>query len=276
MERVEHAFGASAERERWMAYQVKSAVEVQLDVLGALMLRDMRTRFGGTMWGYGIAVGWPCAHILVITAIYAVMKKPTPIGDSIVLFAVSGLSPYIILNYMSRKMMEGPMQNKQLIYFPQVKFFDVVISRALVEICTSSLSIFLVFFIAACCGAQIIPRDPYAFCESMLLALCFAMGVGFFNVFISQIFPPWQMGVIVPVIIIYFTSGTVIVIESMPAVIYEYVQWNPLMHIVKVCRSAFYPGYGTDADILFVLIVSGTMALIGLLGIRFVVPRFLN
>ena len=78
-----------------MAYQAKSAVEVQLDVLGALMVRDMRTRFGGTMWGYGIAVGWPCAHILVITAAYAVMKKPTPIGDSIVLFAVSVHHPQL-------------------------------------------------------------------------------------------------------------------------------------------------------------------------------------
>jgi capsular polysaccharide transport system permease protein len=259
-----------------MAYQAKSALEVQLDVLGALMLRDIRTRFGGTMWGYSIAVGWPCAHVLVITAIYAVRHMPTPIGDSIVLFAVSGLSPYIIMNYSARKMMEGPMQNRQLIYFPQVKFFDVVISRALVEICTSSLSIFLVFFIAACCGAYVIPYDPYAFCESMLLALAFALSVGFLNVFISQMFPPWQIGVIIPVLILYFTSGAIFVAEAMPAVIYEYVQWNPLLHIVKVCRSSFYPGYGTDASILYVLMVSGTLALTGLLGIRFVVPRFLN
>lgn len=259
-----------------MAYQAKSALEVQLDVLGALMLRDIRTRFGGTIWGYSIAVLWPCAHILVITAAYVVIKKPSPLGDNIVLFAVSGLSPYIILNYMSRKMMEGPLTNRQLIYFPQVKFFDVVMSRAIVEICTSSLSIFMVFLIAACCGAHIIPRDSFAFCESMLLALGFALGVGFLNVFISQMLVQWQLIVIIPVLIIYFTSGTVIVVEAMPAIIYDYVQWNPLMHIVKVCRSAFYPGYGADADIMYVLIVSGAMALIGLLGIRFVVPRFLN
>ncbi|WP_162561109.1 ABC transporter permease [Methylobacterium terrae] len=255
---------------------MKSALEIQLDVLGALMLRDIRTRFGGTIWGYSIAVGWPCAHILVITAAYAIMHRPTPIGESIVLFAVTGLSPYIILNYTSRKMMEGPLQNRHLIYFPQVKFFDVVISRALVEMCTSSLSIFMVFFIAACCGAQIIPRDPYIFCESMMLALFFAMGMGFFNVFISQMYPQWQLIVVVPILIIYFTSGTIVMTEAMPAVIYGYLDWNPLMHIVKVCRSAFYPGYGAEADILFVLMVSGALALTGLVGIRFVVPRFLN
>lgn len=257
-----------------MAQQMKSAIEVQLDVLGALILRDIRTRFGGTMWGYSIAVLWPCAHILVITSIYVVMKKPAPIGDSIVLFAVSGLSPYIVINYMSRKMMEGPMANKQLIYFPQVKFFDVVMSRAIVEICTSSLSIMMVFAIAVMFGAQIIPEDPFQFLIGMLLSLFFAISFGFFNVFISQMLQQWMIIVVVPILIMYFSSGTVIVVESMPAVIYNYVQWNPLMHIVKVTRSAFYIGYGADADILFVLIVSGTLALIGLLGIRFVAPRF--
>ncbi|MET7246618.1 ABC transporter permease [Methylobacterium sp. EM32] len=259
-----------------MAHQMKSAIEIQLDVLGALMLRDIRTRFGGTMWGYGIAVAWPCAHILIIMTAYKITHRPTPIGDSIVLFAVSGLSPYIIMNYMSRKMMEGPLQNRQLIYFPQVKFFDVVMSRAIVEICTSALSIFMVFFISTCVGAEIIPIDPFMFCVSMLFSLAFAMGLGFTNVFISQIFPQWQMVFIVPGLIMYFTSGTVIPIEAMPAVVYDYVQWNPLMQIVKVCRSGFYPGYGADAEILYVLIVTGTLALVGLLGMRFVVPRFLN
>ncbi|WP_244538730.1 ABC transporter permease [Methylobacterium sp. ap11] len=158
----------------------------------------------------------------------------------------------------------------------QVKFFDVVMSRALVEICTGSLSIFLVFFIAACSGAGVIPHDAFAFCESMLLALSFALGVGFLNVFISQLFQQWMIVTIVPMLIIYFSSGTVIAIEAMPAVVQDYVQWNPLVHIVKVCRSAFYLNYGADADIVYVLVVSGALALIGLLGIRFVVPRFLN
>jgi capsular polysaccharide transport system permease protein len=35
---------------------------------------------------------------------------------------------------MSKKMMEGPLSNRQLVYFPQVKFFDVVMSRAIEKI----------------------------------------------------------------------------------------------------------------------------------------------
>ena len=34
-----------------------------------LVLRDMRTRFSGTLWGYGVVVRWPCVHSLALIAI---------------------------------------------------------------------------------------------------------------------------------------------------------------------------------------------------------------
>ncbi len=37
----------------------KSPIESYLHVLHALILRDMRTRFGASLWGYGVVVLWP-------------------------------------------------------------------------------------------------------------------------------------------------------------------------------------------------------------------------
>lgn len=36
-----------------------SHVDVYLQVLNALILRDMRSRFGGNYWGYLVQVLWP-------------------------------------------------------------------------------------------------------------------------------------------------------------------------------------------------------------------------
>ena len=44
----------------------QSHLDVYLRVLSALMLRDMRSRFGGTYWGYLMQVLWPCAHLAII------------------------------------------------------------------------------------------------------------------------------------------------------------------------------------------------------------------
>lgn len=41
-------------------------LDVYLRVLSALMLRDMRSRFGGNYWGYLIQVLWPCAHLAIL------------------------------------------------------------------------------------------------------------------------------------------------------------------------------------------------------------------
>ena len=51
------------------------------NVSHALMLRDMRTRFGASMWGYGVVVLWPCVHVFVLITIYTVQKLPAPLGD---------------------------------------------------------------------------------------------------------------------------------------------------------------------------------------------------
>ena len=51
------------------ATSLKSPVESYLHVLHALMLRDIRTRFGASLWGYGVVVLWPCVHIFLLIAI---------------------------------------------------------------------------------------------------------------------------------------------------------------------------------------------------------------
>ena len=60
----------------------RSPVESYLHVLHALILRDMRTRFGGSLWGYGVVVLWPCVHCFVLILIYTFQKMAAPAGDS--------------------------------------------------------------------------------------------------------------------------------------------------------------------------------------------------
>ena len=70
-------------RERSSAKSRKSPFEAYLHVLHALILRDMRTRFGASMWGYGVVVLWPCVHVFVLITIYTVQKLAAPLGDDV-------------------------------------------------------------------------------------------------------------------------------------------------------------------------------------------------
>ncbi|GEP06273.1 hypothetical protein MOX02_43110 [Methylobacterium oxalidis] len=173
----------------------RSATESYLRVLHALMLRDMRTRFGGSHLGYAVVVLWPVVHVFMLVAIYVFRKVPAPIGDSRALFFASGAVPCLIFQYVSREVMKAVMMNRPLTYYPQVKVFDVVLARIIVEIVTGFLGLLCVFSILVAFGVDPRPADTITAISGYLAAICLGIGIGTINVGIVSFFPAWIMGI---------------------------------------------------------------------------------
>jgi capsular polysaccharide transport system permease protein len=103
------------------------------NVLYALMLRDIQTRFGSAP-GFVIAIAWPLSHILILVLIYVLTGRVVPYGDSAVLWFSIGLTPFMIISYTSRFMMFGLVVNRPLLQFPVISILDVLFSRVLIEL----------------------------------------------------------------------------------------------------------------------------------------------
>src|SRR5262245_51841833 len=113
------------------------AFRIQKRVVGALILRDMRTRFGRTFFGYLVIVGWPFSHLLLLMGVYLVTRRVAPIGTNTTIFLATGVLPYILFFYPGRFIMFSLVQNHPLLYFPIVKPVDVVLARGILEILTA-------------------------------------------------------------------------------------------------------------------------------------------
>src|SRR5262245_32923943 len=113
------------------------ALKVQSQVVGALMLRDMRTRFGRSFLGYVITVFWPLTHLLSIMCIYLLIRRIYPIGTSPAVFLATGILPYVLCLYPARMITMCLVINQPLLYFPVVKSFDVIAARSIVEVVTA-------------------------------------------------------------------------------------------------------------------------------------------
>ncbi|WP_238313456.1 ABC transporter permease [Methylobacterium crusticola] len=273
---IPSAMTAAGRRVWAMQSRSSSIIEVQLQVLSALILRDIRTRFGRTMWGYSIAVMWPCAHIVVLFTLMAIRHMPTPLGDSLVLFILTGVTPFIVFQYMSRKIMECIGTGRPLIYFPQVKVLDLLMSRMVVEFCTACMSILLAFLIVFSLGIDATPVDPYQAALAFLASILFAIGIGVINANIATVFPPYQIGFVLVIILLYGLSGVFYLPEGLPQVLYDAIAWNPMMQLIVWFRSAFYAGYGESVARSYVVLLSGALIVIGLLWERFLTKRFLT
>ena len=255
------------------AQDQKSPVESYLHVLHALILRDMRTRFGASIWGYGVVVLWPCVHVFMLIAIYTFQKVAAPLGDERALFFATGAVPVLVFQYVSREVMKSVIMNRPLTYYPQVKLFDLIFSRILVEIVTGFLALLVVLGVLLSIGVNPIPASPVTAVCGYAAAIVLGVGIGTINVAIIGFFPGWMIGYALFSIILYVSSGVMFLPSYMPDKIYYWMKFNPAMQLAEWVRSAYYPYANIQVDYLYVIMFGLTSATIGLLLVKHVVSK---
>lgn len=254
---------------------LRRAWRTQLQVLWALMLHDIKSRYFGNGLGYVVTILWPATHIAVIVGLYVLGRRPVPYGSSALLYACTGILPYIAWNYMSRFTMMGMLQNKAFLAYPVIRPLDMMVSRLALE----SVSIFIItvglIFTNALAQVSIVPIDLSEAIGGLLSAVLLGYGFGILNSVITMVFPLWNLGYVVILIVFWFTAGLAVNPEAMPAEIAYWFSWNPLLHSIEWLRKGYYADFPAHLlDKYYVLGVgAGTLAL-GLVLERMLRPYF--
>lgn len=224
----------------------ESPAVIQARVIGALMLRDIKTRFGGNPANYVIAVAWPIAHIVLLLLIYAIAGRMAPYGTSTIQFFATGVLPYMMFNYPSRFSMMAIVINAPLLGFPVVTMLDIMLARILLEIINSISVCIIVALGLLALDIDILPREPEQAVAAIGATFLLAAGIGLFNALITKKVMGYFIFYILLSIILYAASGIVFLPEALPQWAVDILTWNPLIHLVAWFRSAFYPGYGAS------------------------------
>jgi capsular polysaccharide transport system permease protein len=223
-----------------------NGLAVQARVIGAVIIRDTRTRFGRTFAGYAIMIMWPLAHVSVITTVYFFAHRVAPVGSSVPIFAGTGVLPYILCFYPARWTMFSVVQNHPLLHFPVVKSVDLPIARGILEI-TNALWVTTLFCLSLyLLGYDVIPADPSEAVFAILATLFLGFSIGFLAAIMYKLFRPWLAIQIGLLIVMYVTAGVFFLPSALPEKYQEVLWFNPLLHSVEWLRSAYFPGYGSD------------------------------
>lgn len=252
-------------------------ITAQRQVLVAVMLRDIKTRFFGNELGFLIAIGWPLSHVLILLLINTGMGRVAPYGDSAALWFATGVVPFMVFSYMSRFIMLGIVWNRPLLIFPRVKITDILIARAVVEILSAGLVIIILAIIFWAYGINFIPINPIQACFALGASMLLGLGVGVVNAIIAAAFPVWITGYALINIGLWIISGVFFVAHALPEVLRYPLSFNPVVHAVEWMRSAYYEGYGDSYLDKGYLIGYGAICLcFGLLLERLVRGRLLQ
>lgn len=227
-----------------------------LRVVHALMLRDIKTRFGASYFGFLIGLLLPLGHIGVILTVYILLGRRAAIGTDVSSYLATAILPFIIWSYTHQKVMQSFIANRPLTAFPIVKYRDILTARALVELLNATLIVIVVATALGLSGSDIFIDDPPRFLFALILAYFFGVSTGFIFGLLAILTPAVMLVGFVFIPLNWVTAGVFFIPDALPAQVRNAVAVFPLSHIVDFGRSAFFSSYLTDfPQIWYVLLM---------------------
>ncbi|WP_312621645.1 ABC transporter permease [Agrobacterium pusense] len=219
------------------------ALAEKKNVMKAVILRDMRTRFFNHGLGFLLVSLWPLAHMIILLGIYTVMGRKTPYGESLNVFFATGLIPTLAFMYVSRFMSLSLILNRSMLAFPVVTVVDIMVARAFLEVVAAALTLFFMFMILLALGNNPYPADPFEAVYAYLATILLAIGAGSLACVMVMFMPFFATIYALTMIVVYISSGTLFVAAALPESIAYILSWNPVFHAVEWMRLAYFPGY---------------------------------
>jgi capsular polysaccharide transport system permease protein len=237
--------------------------------IGALMLREMASTYGGSPGGYFWALLQPIGMLVVLSFGFSLIVRSPALGTSFIMFYAAGFLPFSLYGDIQGKVSGTLGYAKALLAYPAVTWMDAVLARLTLNVLTNLTVMSIVFTGIIFFDDINTSFDLRAIANAVAMATLFGMGVGLMNAVLGGLFPVWKNIWQIVTRPLFLASGVLNLYEGMPSVAQNVLWWNPLFHITGICRAGFFPTYeATFVSLPYVYGVSLTLILLGMIFMR--------
>jgi capsular polysaccharide transport system permease protein len=227
-----------------MTESVLRPIHVWLNVVNALLLRDIRVRAGRFYTAYLLLFLLPFAHlVIVLIAFVYIFHRPPPIGTDSTLFFGLSVLPFVIFSYPSRQIVNAMMTNRPLLCFGRVKVMDIIIARGILEAANGMAVSGLVLLVVSFLSTEFAPRDPLGMLSALLLTVYLGIAWGAYHSLFAGMFPFWALAVNLMTPLLWLGSGIIFNVHGFPGEIRHWFAFNPLFQCVEYLRGSYYYDY---------------------------------
>jgi capsular polysaccharide transport system permease protein len=251
-----------------------SALKTQGNVIGALIMRELHTRFGRENIGYL----WIFAEPMLLAAAVALLHagQHLPLSGNIrpVPFAISGYALFILFRSTVSRSETLLEANRPLLHHRQVTVIDMLVARALLEI--ASIAVVLVVLLGSCVvlGFADPPADFLAAFGALLLVGWFSFAMSMLVCAVSHESP--LIGRLIhPLLYLMMPlSGAFFAMIWLPVEWQAVAQWVPLVPMFELLKVGMFEGYPSDyVDVLYMVSWCVALSIAGLIAVRLVRRR---
>lgn len=245
----------------------RSSIQITLDSIYALLMREIKIRYGTSKLGYFWAFAEPISQAAILATLFTLVGRNSISGVPVALFLISGVMPFKTFSRLISQLSSSTAANKVLYSFRQVSPIDPLIALLLIELATFFVVYTSILLIMFWLGFDSWPDNLLGLITASLLLLTMGVGV---SLFVSALSSYWLDSTKIVSIVMrpmFFISGIFYCATMIPPQYWYLFSWNPVFHAIELSRHSFFESYATPigdwgylAFISVLLFVVGFMA----------------
>lgn len=238
---------------------------LQGQVLFALMMRELHTRYGRENIGYLWMVGEPISFCAGVAIVWTAIRSPFDHGLPMTAFVITGYVPLTMWRHCIMRSVKAFEANGGLLFHRQVTPLDLIVSRVALEVMGSLIAGALVAMGAILTGYMEPPADLGLMYLGLLYHAGFCLGCALLIAALSERSDIVEKIISIMMYLSLPVSGAFTMVSWIP----PHYRWILLMFpSVQDCEmirgGQFGPQSHAMYDFKYTAAVTGTMILVGL------------
>lgn len=248
---------------------LRRSFSIQLRVIGALLLREIITRYGRHNLGFLWLFLEPMLFTIGVTTLWTALHLTHGTNLPITAFAVTGYSSILLWRNCSNRIVKSLEPNLALLYHRNVKVLDVFSARLILEIAGATTSLVVLSFIFTAMGWMGPPADVLTIFFGWALLAWFAVSLSLIVGAASERSEVVERVWHIFTYLMFPLSGAGFMIDWFSPAVQKLLYWVPMVHGTEMIRHGFFGNsVRTYEDPGFFALVDALLMLLGLALVR--------
>jgi ABC-2 type transport system permease protein/capsular polysaccharide transport system permease protein len=242
---------------------------IQRRVVGALLMREILTRYGRHNIGFLWLFVEPMLFTLGVTALWTFVQAGHGSSLPIVAFALTGYSSVLLWRNMPARCISAIEPNLSLLYHRYVKLIDIYYARLALEAMGATISFVVLALLFISIEWLEPPEDVLKVAAGWAMLAWFGSALAIFlgtlaydNELVEKIWHPASY-------LLFPLSGAGFLVDALPKAAQDFLLYIPMVHGVELLREGYFgSAIRAHYDMVYMAEVTAVLTLIGLFRVR--------
>ena len=244
---------------------VSSFTRRQGRIIGALMMREIVTRFGREGFGFLWLIGEPLLFCMGVIVMWSIIKPEYEHGIRIAPFVMTGYMCLLLLRHQISYSQGAVQGSVGLLFHKQIAVIHLFIARNFLEFLGSTAAFIVVYFVLVCLGQVSPPQNVLLLYAGWVVLTLNSVGLA---TVMAALAIRWDvMERIVPLVtyLLIPLSGAFFMVSWLPKQYQELYLLVTIPHGIEMVRAGIFgPFVETHYHAPYALIWAGVLNFIGL------------